>query len=117
MAKVKLKSWDSSIFLRTAKDIVGYIDVLLEDGEVDLFKAVLEDEIVRAIKRYGIDVNDIKRELDRVASQRDYVREHVDDILSACWRASREEGENRRVSRPSLSRGISRRDAVPGVRT
>lgn len=52
MAKVKLKPWDSSIFLQTAQDIVEYIDVLLEDGDVPLFKAVLEDEIVRAIKRY-----------------------------------------------------------------
>ena len=117
MAKVKVKSWDSSIFLRTAEDIVGYIDVLLEDGEVDLFKAVLEDEIARAMKRYGIDVDDMKRELERVASQRDYVREHVDDILFTCRRASREDGENRRVSRPALSREIPRRDAVTGIRT
>lgn len=116
MAKVKLKPWDSSIFLKTANDIVEYIDVLLEDGDVPLFMAVLEDEIVRAIKRYGILVSDIERELECVASQRDYVREYVDDILSVCWWASRENGENRRGSHPSLSRDVSRQDAVAGVR-
>ena len=41
-----------------------------------LFKVVLEKDIVLAIERYGISVDDIERVLERVARQHDYVREH-----------------------------------------
>ena len=84
MKKTKIKPWDPIAYLDTAEDIVEYIDVLLEDEDVRLFKVALRKQIVLAIERYGISVDDIERVLERVARQHDYVREHVDYILAVC---------------------------------
>ena len=84
MEKTKIKPWDPIAYLDTAEDIVVYLDVLLEEGDMSLFEAVLKKDIVLAIERYGISVDDIERVLERVARQHDYVREHVDYILAVC---------------------------------
>ena len=84
MGKKKILPWDPIKGLDTAEDIVIYLDVLLEEGDMRLFKVVLEKDIVLAIERYGISVDDIERVLERVARQHDYVREHVDYILAVC---------------------------------
>ena len=89
MGKTQTVLYDPVKYLDTAEDIVTYIDVLLEDGDVRLFEAALMKEILPAIKRYGVSVDDVERLLERVAKQNDCVRERVGHILASCWRAAR----------------------------
>ena len=95
MGKTQTVLYDPVKYLDTAEDIVTYIDVLLEDGDVRLFKAALMKEIVPAITRYGVSVDDIEHLLEVVAKQNDYVRERVGHILASCWSAARERRQER----------------------
>ena len=98
MGKTQTVLYDPVKYLDTAEDIVTYIDVLLEDGDVRLFEAALMKEIVPAIKRYGISVDDIEHLLEVVAKQNDYVRERVGHILAVCRQVS---GERNLAGRPA----------------
>lgn len=115
MGKTQTVLYDPVKYLDTAEDIVTYIDVLLEDGDVRLFEAALMKEIVPAIKRYGVYVDDIARLLERVARQNDYVRERVGHILASCWRAARERKQERNQSVSQSPKDVSRRGVFSGV--
>ena len=114
MGKTQTVLYDPVKYLDTAEDIVTYIDVLLEDGDVRLFEAALMKEIVPAIKRYGVSVDDIERLLERVARQNDYVRERVGHILASCWRAA-ERKQERDQSVSQSPKDVSRRGVFSGV--
>ena len=114
MGKTQTVLYDPVKYLDTAEDIVTYIDVLLEDGDVRLFEAALMKEIVPAIKRYGVSVDDIERLLDRVARQNDYVRERVGHILASCWRAARERRQERDQSVSQSPKDVSRQGVFSG---
>jgi len=113
MGKTQPEPYDPLFGLDTPEDIVEYIDVLLEDGDVPLFKAALTKEIVPAIKKYDIDMNEVEHILEHFASQRAYIREHVGHILAVCWKASRERDQS--VSQPLSSSAVSKRESYSGV--
>ena len=115
MGKTQTVLYDPVKYLDTAEDIVTYIDVLLEDGDVRLFEAALMKEIVPAIKRYGVSVDDIERLLDRVARQNGYVRERVGHILASCWRAAHDRRQERDQSVSQSPKDVSRQSVFSGV--
>ncbi len=47
MKKTQTRLWDPAEHLETEEDMAAYLDVALEDGDVDLVRAVKED-IARA---------------------------------------------------------------------
>ncbi len=38
---IKTRKWDTAEYLKTKKDIAGYLDAVLEDGDPELLKAAL----------------------------------------------------------------------------
>lgn len=43
MSKLRTKTWDVSDYLKTPKDIAGYLEAVLEDGDPTLVAAALGD--------------------------------------------------------------------------
>ena len=88
MAKTHVSPWDPVDDLETAEEIVGYVEVAFEDGDPRLIGAVLED-VVRAIERYGIVLEDLVCGFDRAVIERGFRREHADRVIKACQKFSR----------------------------
>ena len=40
---LKTKKWDTAAYLKTKRDVIGYLDAVLEDGDPELLKAALGD--------------------------------------------------------------------------
>jgi len=40
---IKTKKWDTAEYLKTKRDVVGYLDAVLEDGDPELLKVALGD--------------------------------------------------------------------------
>lgn len=88
MAKTHVFPWDPVDDLETAEEIVGYVEVAFEDGDPRLIGAVLED-LVRAVKRYDIALEDLVKAFDRAVIERGFRREHADRVIETCQKFSR----------------------------
>ncbi len=40
---IKTRKWDTTDYLKTKRDVIGYLDAVLEDGDPELLKAALGD--------------------------------------------------------------------------
>ena len=88
MAKTQVFQWDPVDDLETVAEIVGYVEVAFEDGDPHLIRAVLED-VVRAVKRYDIALEDLVKALERAVIERGFCREHADRVIKTCQKLSK----------------------------
>ena len=87
MGKKKILPWDPIKGLETAEDIVVYLEVVVDEGDLRLLKAVLGDILI-AIKRYSIALEDMIRERERIAIRRPDILKYMDQILVKSYQVS-----------------------------
>ncbi len=87
MGKKKILPWDPIKGLETAEDIVVYLEVVVDEGDLRLLKAVLGDILI-AIKRYSIALEDMVRERERIAIRRPDILKYMDQILVKSYQVS-----------------------------
>ena len=87
MAKTRTMPWDPIEGLETAKDIVVYLEIVVDEGDLRLLKAVLGDILI-AIKRYGIALEDMVRERERLVIRRPDILKYMDRIIVKSYEVS-----------------------------
>ena len=87
MGKKKLLTWDPIKGLETAEDIVVYLEVVVDEGDLRLLKAVLGDILI-AIKRYRIALEDMVRERERMVIRRPDILKYMDQIIVKSYEVS-----------------------------
>ncbi len=87
MDKKKLLPWDPIKGLETAEDIAVYLEVVVDEGDLRLLKAVLGDILI-AIKRYRIALEDMVRERERMVIRRPDILKYMDQIIVKSYEVS-----------------------------
>lgn len=87
MKKKKMLPWDPIEGLETAEDIAVYLEVVVDEDDLRLLKAVLGDILI-AIKRYSIALEDMVRERERIAIRRPEILKYMDRILVKSYAVS-----------------------------
>ena len=87
MGKKKLLPWDPIKGLETAEDIVVYLEVVVDEGDLRLLKSVLGDILI-AIKRYSIALEDMVRERERMVIRRPDILKYMDQIIVKSYEVS-----------------------------
>ena len=87
MVKKKILPWDPIKGLETAEDIAIYLEVVVDEGDLRLLKAVLGDILI-AIKRYSIALEDMVRERERMVIRRPDILKYMDQIIVKSYEVS-----------------------------